>query len=209
MIFNFGKNLFVFTCSLIFFLSINNICSGWTGDWNSIHESTHTIQTIKSAFTQEKQLPLLKKPLISKGIIYFDKPDSLRWEYLTPVNSILISHKGDIERYFMREGIYIKDAGAHLEAMQIVLLEIGIWLSGQFDKSPNFVAELKNDGRILLTPKNKQVIQLIRRITLELSIQPGIIKSVTIFENESSYTKLRFENTILNEPIENKIFQEP
>jgi outer membrane lipoprotein carrier protein len=151
----------------------------------------------------------LRKPLISKGSITFEKPGSLRWEYLSPIPSILISHKGDIKRFIKQEGAYLNDEGAHLEAMQIVLQEISTWLGGQFDKSPGFNANLEVDNRITLTPKNKQMAGIILKIELLLSSQPGLIKSVTIFESKTSYTRLLFENTILNETIKPSLFKEP
>ncbi len=203
------NNIVRFSALLSIMLCFTPSVLAWTNDWQSIREATDGIHTIKSEFIQEKHLPILKKPLVSRGLICFHKPGSLRWEYQTPVSSVLITHKGDIKRFIKHEGSFQEDAGAHLEAMQIVLEEISFWLAGQFDKSPGFRATLEQAGQIVLIPKNSQITKFITRIELDLADQPGMIKTVTIFESKTSFTRLTFENTILNESIPPEVFQKP
>ena len=60
------------------------ITSGWSSSWDSIRAAARDIQSIQAAFTQEKHLQILARPLKSHGRLIFAAPDRLRWEYLAP-----------------------------------------------------------------------------------------------------------------------------
>jgi hypothetical protein len=181
----------------------------WSESWESIRKTATHIDTLTAVFVQEKHLPLLKKPLLSTGSLFYAKPDSLRWEYQSPIASILVSHRGHTSRYLKQGGGFVKDAGAQVQAMQIVLDEITQWLGGNFETGRNFSAQLEINGLIILTPKDDQLAKLIARIELQLSDRAGLIDSVMIFENQQSFTKLVFEAITLNDGIDPLLFQKP
>jgi outer membrane lipoprotein-sorting protein len=152
-------------------------------------------------------MEILARPLVSKGIFYFRTPNSLRWEYRSPVQSILLMHEGRTKRYIMRNGAITEDAGAQLQSMQVVLQDIAQWLNGRFEENPAFSASLEPPRKIVLRPKDKSLANIIQRIELILSDRPGIIAAVMIYEGEKSYTRFEFQNTILNQPLQDSIFR--
>ncbi len=182
---------------------------GWTRNWEQIREKASQINSISADFRQEKHLKLLIRPLVSKGILCFQKPNSLRWEYKTPVPSILVSHQGRTKQFIKENTAFVENSGANLMAMQFVLQEITNWLGGQFDKNPDFKAVLKPNRRIVLQPGKKEISSIISRIEVLLSKKPGLIESVKIYESEDSYTILKFEKSELNKKIDPQLFQSP
>jgi outer membrane lipoprotein-sorting protein len=169
---------------------------------------TPAIQSIRADFVQKKYLPILSKPLISKGALYFESPRSLRWEYLSPVRSILLMTEGRVRRHVAdTESGFREERGGGLDAMQVILEDIGEWLSGRFDKNPLFTAVREEGGRILLTPREEGLGSVIQKIELHLSEIPGVIEKVVIFESASSYTELIFFNTVLNREIDPRVFR--
>lgn len=191
------------------FILVHQNGFSWTGSFEEIKAATDNVNAISSEFIQEKHLAILKKPLISKGILYYQRPDSLRWEYRTPIPSLLISHKGEIKRFFKQGDRFQEDAGAHLQAMQIVIQEITNWIGGEFYKNPDFMPELAGDSLVVLSPKKDEIKHIISHIELVLSKQPGVIKSATIYENERSFTRLIFTSPLVNHAISTSIFQNP
>jgi outer membrane lipoprotein-sorting protein len=181
----------------------------WSESLESIRKTAEQVKSISASFVQEKHLVILKKPLISKGLLYFKKPDALRWEYQSPIASILMSYRGKTARFLKRDGVFIKDIGSHIQVMQVVLNEITNWLGGRFNEGNNFVAKLEKTGLVVLRPSNPQMTKMISHIEILLSEQPGLIESVTIFENKKSFTKLVFQNTKLNDTLEPSLFQNP
>ena len=181
---------------------------GWADTWDGLKTSAGKVTSISAEFTQEKHLRILTKPLVSKGIFYYQAPRSLRWEYKSPVRSILLMHQGKIRRYIEGSSGLTEDSGAGLQAMQSVLQEITRWLKGDFANNPMFSASLKRDGKIVLTPREKAFASIIKRIELILSDRPGVIESVTIYEGKDSFTKIEFQNVRVNDPLKDSLFQE-
>ena len=189
------------------FLLIAFMCLGWADTWEGIQSAASTITSVRAEFVQEKHMEILARPVVSRGVFYFQAPNSLRWEYRSPVQSILLMHEGRTKRYIMRNGAITEDAGAQLQSMQVVLQDITQWLNGRFEENPAFSASLEPDRKIVLRPKEKSLASMIQRIELILSDRPGIIAAVMIYEGEKSYTRFEFQNTILNQPLQDSSFR--
>jgi outer membrane lipoprotein-sorting protein len=153
-------------------------------------------------------MKILARPLVSKGVLFFQGPDSLRWEYTHPVQSILLLHKGKTRRFVQKNDSLIEDASANLQSMQVVVQEITQWLNGRFDDNPAFAASLEPGRKIVMVPRDESFARLIQRIEVYLADRPAVIKSVMIFENEDSFTKLDFSDVILNQQLDDALFRD-
>ncbi|MBT8358988.1 MAG: outer membrane lipoprotein carrier protein LolA [Desulfobacterales bacterium] len=193
--------------SIFFLIAASCLTIGWADSWDQIKNTAGQVQTVKCDFIQEKHIKILANPLVSEGALYFKVPGSLRWEYISPIRSILLMHQGKTKRFVKRNDAFIEDSSANLQAMGIVVKEITMWLSGRFDENPQFKALLKSGRKILLLPKEKSFSMMIQKIELILSDRPGIIKSVTIYESDESFTRLVFNNARLNDKIEDTLFR--
>ncbi|MBN1545766.1 MAG: outer membrane lipoprotein carrier protein LolA [Syntrophaceae bacterium] len=194
--------LFILLCPLFI---------GWADNWAQIKEQSEKISTISARFTQKKEMSILAKPLLSEGRFYFKSPDSVRWEYMTPVRSILLMHHGDIHRYVKGEKGFIEDASVRMPGMKIVFQEITTWSKGRFDQNKSFSAVLKpgKSPMIILTPKEKGLADMIKRIEITLSGEKvGAIKTIQIIEGEKASTLLEFKDIELNRGIEDALFRE-
>jgi outer membrane lipoprotein-sorting protein len=184
---------------------------GWADNWEDIQRESAKIKSVSAHFSQEKHMQILTKPLVSKGRFYFQAPDSVRWEYTSPVKSVLLMRRGNIKRYILGSRGVAEDSGGSPEAMQIVLQEISRWSKGQFTENEHFSATLEGGKRpkIILTPKEKGLSAMISRILISLSPdRPGIIKSVKIIENEGNYTLFEFTDVQVNGNISETLFRE-
>ena len=186
--------------------------AGWGETWEDINRDTAYIGSIQAEFTQHKHLQILSKPLISQGRFYFNKPDSIRWEYSSPVKSVLLMYRGNIKRYTLGSRGMVEDAGQALSSMQIVVQEIGLWSQGRFTESKHFNAELPSKDRgpkIILTPKEAAFATIISRIEIiPSSEQRGAIKSVKVVESEENFTLIKFKDVRINEKIDEAIFRD-
>jgi len=180
---------------------------GWADNLDEIKQKAQDIRSIQADFVQEKHMEILITPLISEGKLYFSIPQSLRWEYTHPIQSILVMHNGDIKRYVMSSDGMIEDSSAALQAMQVFLAEISSWIQGDFEKNPNFTATLQPGGIIFLKPKNSAMMNFIEKIALKLTDTPGVIESATIYETPTTYTLIKFKNTKINQKIDESVFK--
>ena len=177
-------------------------------DSEVLEPPTKTIKTVSAEFIQEKHLKILAKPLISRGKLYYQAPGSLRWEYFTPIRSILLVDQGQTKRYVVRDQKIIEDSSAKMQSMQIIMDEIAMWLSGRYDENPDFIVEKQDKTTIILKPVKEAFSKIINRIEIHLSDRPGVINSVMIHESEDSFTKLDFKKVILNEKLNDSVFKE-
>ncbi|MGD0276742.1 MAG: outer membrane lipoprotein carrier protein LolA [Syntrophales bacterium] len=183
---------------------------GWVRTWEDIKRESEKVTSISADFTQLKHLKILSKPLVSRGHFYFQPPDSVRWEYMSPVRSVLMMSKNSIKRYTMGSKGFIEDASGSIQPMQFVLQEISRWSKGQFTANEHFSATLqtKTETKIILSPREKTLSDMISRIVITLaSDRAGIIKSVKIYESEVDYTLFEFNNVQINGNISESIFR--
>jgi outer membrane lipoprotein-sorting protein len=180
---------------------------GWGATWEELKSAAGPIKSVSAEFVQEKHMKILARPLISSGVFYFQAPASLRWEYRAPLRNILLMNNDITERYVGTEAGLVKEAGANLQAMQVVLEHITHWLEGRFDENPMFAAKLEPGPRITLTPKEKAFSKMIQRIELVFASRPGVIEAVIIHESDDSFTRLVFNNVVLNPPIDDSVFR--
>lgn len=167
---------------------------------------THSVQ---ADFAQEKHLKILARPIVSTGTFTFQSPQSLRWEYLTPIPSILLMHGGKVKKFTRQDGKFVADRGMRFDSMQVVLAEISNWLDGRFTDNDMFSVSSPDERTLLLTPKEQMPAGLISSIKLELAERKGLLDSVTIFEGPGSYTVMTFTNRALNKDIPATVFSTP
>jgi outer membrane lipoprotein-sorting protein len=183
------------------------ITSGWSSSWDSIRAAARDIQSIQAAFTQEKHLQILSRPLQSHGRLIFAAPDRLRWEYQAPLPSVLLMDEGRIQRFVKTGDTWTEDASAALPAMSFVMQEIGRWMNGRFDENPDFEARLDPGGKIVLTPRQAALATVIQKIVLQLAETPGVIDSVNVYEDDHNFTRLHFKEVAVNQPIDPALFK--
>ncbi len=167
------------------------------------------LRSVRADFVQEKHLKILARPLVSHGVFVFQVPQSLRWEYLDPLHSILLMHNGRMKKIIEKDDRFEEDNGAGVDAMQIVLQDIGNWLDGRFADNPVFHVTRADEQTVVLAPREQGLQSVISRIELHLGQERGVMDSVIIVEGADVYTKLTFTNTVLNREIPEGLFIGP
>jgi hypothetical protein len=180
---------------------------GWGGNWEELKSAAGGVKSVRAEFVQEKHMKILARPLISSGVFYYQAPAALRWEYRSPLRTILLMDAERTERWVETAGRLTKEDGVNLQAMQVVLEQISQWLDGRFDENPMFSARLDPGPVIVMTPREQGFAKMIQRIEVRLSVRPGVIDTVTIHEADASFTRLAFNNVVLNSPIDKSLFR--
>ena len=179
-------------------------------DWNSLKEASKNIRSVKADFLQKRFLQILTKPLLSEGKLFFNTPDSLRWEYLSPLRSVMLQKGNNIQVYNFSEGKWKPEMIQAVEARRMVLAEISRWFQGRFDESKAFKHTYSPGppARIILVP-GEGINRFIQRIEIVLSVRPGVIDRVEIEESGGSRTFIEFRNVVINSSISSEVFEKP
>jgi outer membrane lipoprotein-sorting protein len=203
--------LFVFACILGgFLLPVKNAGLAADARFEKLRLESAKIKTMQADFTQKKFMRILSRPLVSTGRFYYDAPDSFRWEYVTPLRSVVISRNNKTRRFIYSDGKMIEDKAGGAQAMQIVLNDVSGWISGRFDQNPSFSAAIAEDVNttITLSPVGKNVAGFIQKIEIILSPKTAAVQSVKIVEDASTFTHIDFQNVQTNKIIDPAVFQD-
>jgi outer membrane lipoprotein-sorting protein len=188
-------------------VSATSVCSQ---DWVSLKESFRNIQSVKAEFSQERHLQILKNPLVSEGRFFYLVSGALRWEYRSPLQSVMLQKGDSVRLYHFSEGAWKQDMAQGVEARRMVLAEMSQWFQGRFEESRVFTPAYSPGppGRIRLTP-GEGVNKFILGIEIVLSERPGVIDRVEITEPGGSSTRIVFRNVEINTVLDSKVFDEP
>jgi len=179
-------------------------------DLASLQEAAKIIQSVKAEFLQKRHLPILSEPLLSQGKFFFRASGLLRWEYLSPLRSVMLQKGDQIRLYHFSEGVWKAEMTQAVEARRMVLAEIRQWLQGRFDQSKafNHLYAPGPPARIILDPR-EGINKFIQRIEIVLSARPGVISRVEIEEPGGSRTSIEFRNVEINPNLPAEIFDKP
>jgi hypothetical protein len=186
----------------------------WCEDWACIRKAAANIKSIETSFVQTRTLKILTKPLVSRGIMAFRRPNDLRWEYQSPLETLLVAKAGNIHRLLKHGSSWVSDSSGRLEAMKIVLGEINLWLDGNFTSSKTFRPELHpahagHGAYVELVPLDPSLGKIIARIIINLGERPGTVSSIDIHEEGEGVTHIAFENSRFDQNIPDHRFEPP
>ena len=179
-------------------------------DRASVKEDFRNIRSVKADFLQKRFLKILTKPLLSEGKLFFSIPDSLRWEYLSPLQSVMLQKGSTVQIYNFFEDVWKPEMPESVEATRMVLGEISQWFQGRFDESKAF-KQLYSPGppaRVTMVP-GEGINRFIQRIEIILSARPGVIDRVEIEEPGGSRTSIEFRNVEINSNFPSEVFEKP
>jgi len=179
-------------------------------DWTSLKEAFRNIRSVKAEFLQKRYLQILTKPLLSEGRFFFYISDSLRWEYLSPLRSVMLQKGNTIQIYNFSEGVWKPGMTQGIETRRMVLAEISQWFQGRFDESKAFkhVYSPGPPARVIMVP-GEGINRFIHRIEIVLSVRPGVIDRVEIEEPGGSRTSIEFRNVEINSSFSSEVFEKP
>jgi outer membrane lipoprotein-sorting protein len=192
------------------------VCGGGAAraeQWEKLRAAAERVRTVSARFVQHKKLAMLARPIESRGRFYFEAPASIRWEYSSPVKTVLLLHRGKAARYVWSRADkeMVKDAAGSAQAMRIVLDKISTWLAGRFHDDPSFVARLEPGPpvKVTLVPREKAMADIIQQVELTLSDRANVVEQVIIVESARASTVIRFEQVKINEELDDRVFTAP
>jgi outer membrane lipoprotein-sorting protein len=192
---------------LLFFMALP---AAGADDFDRLRRDASRISSLSADFVQKKSMKILSKPLVSTGKFFYAAPDSIRWEYVKPIRSIVISDRGTTKRYIASGGKMIEDKTGGAQAMKIVLDEVAGWMKGKFTANPTFAASVREgpETLIVLTPKGKNMAGLIEKIEITVSRKDAVVKTVRIVEGAAAETRIDFSHTVVNPVLPPAVFQD-
>lgn len=173
---------------------------------NSLGKKVSNFKTLKTDFTQEKELAIFKDKIILKGRIYLQKPDRLAWHVDKPIKySVVITDKlirqWDEDTNQVQEIILAKNP-----VLKNVLNQLTVWFSGNYSPllEDNTAQVLQKSPLIIeFTPRETNIAKkVIKNITVTFREDEKYLKQIKLRENSGDVTTIIFINTVLDAPLD-------
>ena len=173
-----------------------------------IDQTASAMKGMQCDFVQTKRMKLLSKEMQSKGIMYFKRPNKLRWQYITPYDYtfILNDDKVQIKSSKSTKNIDVQGNKMFRQITNIILNSV---TGGSLKSSSDFNVEVyKKDNTYFakLFPKKKELKQLYQVIEIYFDSALTMVNSVRMVEKTGDETRVNLINTKLNITVDEKMF---
>ena len=174
----------------------------------NIKEKEKNLKTFTAKFVQTKKTSLLREPLHSEGIIYFDSSGKMLLKVISPSplitlvkDSMLLTYYPDIskteERYLGRTDTILKKYFGIGQSTEELKKQYAIQLVPKtYSKSYH----------LKLIPKMKPIKKYIDSIEVVVSPKNWLPKHIHFQETKGDYTSLKLHFISINEPLPQGIF---
>jgi outer membrane lipoprotein-sorting protein len=163
-----------------------------------IQAASDQVRSFSSEFVQERRLALFTEPVIFRGSLVVVRPDRLRWEFISPVPSVLI-FRGD-------RGIRCNDKAppVHFDLgtdpiMRTVAEQLWLWLGGDYSRlNATYQMEKSGPASLTISPKDKAMLEYITSITITFNKTSKQPEKVEIADPGGDMTIISFHSYVLN-----------
>jgi outer membrane lipoprotein-sorting protein len=206
------KSLFIF-CMITVAMTANAQYAGYTAvadlvKFKAVFAATALKTTsIKSDFTQDKNLSMLSEKITSKGNFWFKKDSRVRMEYTQPFKYLMILNK---DKVYVKDGAKESKVSTRSNKMFQQINKIMIdCMQGTMLDNTDFktrVFENKTAALVELTPVSKGMKEMFKSINVVVDKKDFSVTSIQMLELSGDNTIMRFTNKELNAPIADNLF---
>ena len=163
--------------------------------------------SIKSDFVQEKHLWMLNEVLISKGEFLFKKENSVKWQYLTPIEYTIIIHNGIFTIINNKKvSKFSIDSNPLFHEINNMIVTA---IRGDFIDNPDFGSSFYNNNEYYLAkliPTNSNVSSMLETIEIYFNKKNMQVVKVVFREPGDDFTLITFQNKKINSELSDDRF---
>lgn len=168
-----------------------------------ISKAAASISTMQCEFIQTKTLKMLGDKMVSKGYMYCQQLDKLRWEYTSPYRYtfILNGNKVLLKKGNRNDVIDVNQNKMFKEIARIMMNSVlGKCLTDKKDFKAG-VAPQSSGYVVTLLPQKKDMKQMFSKIVLYYDKRLAVITKVVLYEKNGDNTVIDLKNIKKNAPI--------
>ncbi len=179
-------------------------------------ESMSTVRSLEARFEQKRATALLAEPLVSTGVLRFQRPDKLAWVVEQPGRSTMVVSGSQVAMSYPDLGVYEQlDLAGDPDAERLVR-SMMVWLAGDLEQvsrdygvawaaapagAPEGALHLAT-----LTPRDTTMAALIARLELTLGGEPLRVLSVTMHEPDGDRVDITMHDVSLDPQLPSDAF---
>jgi outer membrane lipoprotein-sorting protein len=165
-------------------------------------------QSIKSNFTQVKNLNVVSEKITSDGTFRFQKENKIRMEYLHPYRYLLIINQ---DKVIIKDGQKTSSFSSRSNKLFTVINNIimdcvqGTALDNK-DFTPSLYTNEKTE-LLMLTPVKKELKEYFQNIQVYLDAHDGSVVKIDMLEPSGDNTVITFTDKQINVPVADSEFR--
>lgn len=171
-----------------------------------VEKRSDEIDAFQCRFKQEKILALFANPVTFHGELTVDRPDKLRWEFHSPIPSVLVLNG---ERG-LRCTDQVQPISFDLAAdpvLRTVAEQLWLWLGGSYKQlKETYRIKAKGEVGIEITPLESSIREYVAKISITFDPESKQPDTVEILEPGGDLTRLFFYDYSLNPGLSDQLF---
>lgn len=166
------------------------------------------MKTMQCDFVQTKYLKMLNDKMVSRGKMYYQQSNKLRWEYTYPYTYtfVLNGSRVLISKGKRKDVINVNQSKFFKEIARIMMNSV---VGKCLTDSKDFKVSLTGASAeyvATLYPQQKQMKQMFQKIILHFNKQNSTVSKVELIEKKGDRTIIELKNVKSNAPINAKVF---
>lgn len=166
------------------------------------------MKTMQCDFVQTKYLKMLNDKMVSRGKMYYQQSNKLRWEYTSPYTYtfVLNGSRVLISKGKRNDVINVNQSKFFKEIARIMMNSV---VGKCLTDSKDFKVSLAGSSAeyvATLYPQQKQMKQMFQKIILHFNKQKSTVFKVELIEKKGDRTIIELKNVKNNVPINAKVF---
>lgn len=173
-----------------------------------IEAAAASMKTMQCDFVQTKYLRMLNDKMVSRGKMYYQQSDKLRWEYTSPYAYafVLNGSRVLISKGNRNDVINVNQSKFFKEIARIMMNSVvGKALNDKRDFKVSLSSSVTEYVAVLY-PQQKQMQQMFQKIVLHFNRQRAMVAKVELIEKRGDRTVIEMTNVKVNSPINAKVF---
>lgn len=166
-----------------------------------LNQTANSIQCMNCRFTQQRIMTILTEPSVSEGIMSYNSPDYMRWEYTSPYSLAIVSDGDKVTKITDGiEEVLDKKSRKIYKGIENIIMGSA---SGKnlFDKTV-FDISIKDSGKFWvadLKPKQHNMKRMFYMLTIYCRKDNNTINKVEITEGCGDITTIQFFDIRIND----------
>lgn len=173
-----------------------------------INAVASAMKTMQCDFVQTKYIKMLNDKMVSRGKMYYQQSDKLRWEYTSPYTYtfVLNGSKVLISKGNRSDVINVNQSKFFKEIARIMMNSVvGKCLTEKKDFKTS-ISGTSTEYVATLYPQQKQMQQMFQKIILHFNRQKSTVSKVELIEKKGDRTVIELQNVKTNAPVNGKVF---
>lgn len=171
----------------------------------SITKQMADLKSVQVDFVQEKKMAIFSAPIVLRGTLFWEKPDSFAWHTVSPIQYAIIMRQG-VARQWEGEHNTVQEFKMNSNPiMRIASQQLQRWFGGNYQElAIEYDVFLASRRPLILTcvpRKDSPEAGFITRVSIQFREDLRYIDRITIEEISGDQTNIQFENAHLNETI--------